>query len=100
MQDSSSKCFGSSKISRICLVDLAGFERNIPDNASRQHVKEGKYIKKSMSQLGYASSFEFGSDHGVIVKIYIKKEAWFHNFELVYCYLKLMYNLQSVQALG
>lgn len=57
MQDSSSKCFGSSKTSRICLVDLAGSERNIPDNASRQHVKEGKYIKKSMSQLGYASFF-------------------------------------------
>lgn len=51
-KDSSSKCFGSSKISRICLVDLAGFERNIPDNASRQHLKEGKYIKKSISQLG------------------------------------------------
>ncbi|XP_057795258.1 kinesin-like protein KIN-12F [Salvia miltiorrhiza] len=51
-KDSSSKCFGSSKTSRICLVDLAGFERNVADNASRQHVKEGKYIKKSTSQLG------------------------------------------------
>ncbi|KAG6387472.1 hypothetical protein SASPL_152662 [Salvia splendens] len=51
-KDSSSKCFGSSKTSRICLVDLAGFERNVADNASRQHVKEGKYIKKSISQLG------------------------------------------------
>ena len=62
MQDSSSKCFGSSKTSRICLVDLAGFERNVADNASRQHMKEGKYIKKSISQLGYASPFELGSD--------------------------------------
>ncbi|KAL0406986.1 UNVERIFIED_CONTAM: Kinesin-like protein KIN-12F [Sesamum latifolium] len=33
-------------------VDLAGFERNVLDDASRQHVKEGKYIKKSTSQLG------------------------------------------------
>lgn len=32
-------------------------------------MKEGKYIKKSMSQLGYASSFEFGSELGVIVKL-------------------------------
>ncbi|KAK4386918.1 Kinesin-like protein KIN-12F [Sesamum angolense] len=51
-KESSSKCFGSSKISRISLVDLAGFERNVFDDASRQHVKEGKYIKKSTSQLG------------------------------------------------
>ncbi|KAL0301083.1 UNVERIFIED_CONTAM: Kinesin-like protein KIN-12F [Sesamum radiatum] len=52
IKESSSKCFGSSKISRISLVDLAGFERNVFDDASRQHVKEGKYIKKSTSQLG------------------------------------------------
>ncbi|KAL8046301.1 hypothetical protein ABFX02_08G168800 [Erythranthe guttata] len=51
-KESSSKCFGSSKSSRISLVDLAGFERNVLDDASRQHVKEGKYIKKSMAQLG------------------------------------------------
>ncbi|GER54935.1 kinesin related protein [Striga asiatica] len=51
-KESSSKCFGISKISRISLVDLAGFERNILENASRQHVKEGKYIKKSTSQIG------------------------------------------------
>ncbi|KAL6543109.1 hypothetical protein OROHE_010629 [Orobanche hederae] len=51
-KESSSKCFGSSKTSRISLVDLAGFERNILEDASRQHVKEGKYIKKSTSQLG------------------------------------------------
>ncbi|KAL3851153.1 hypothetical protein ACJIZ3_013035 [Penstemon smallii] len=52
-KESSSKCFGSSKTSRISLVDLAGFEKNVLDDASRQHVKEGKYIKKSTSQLGY-----------------------------------------------
>ncbi|KAK4491768.1 hypothetical protein RD792_002543 [Penstemon davidsonii] len=53
IKESSSKCFGSSKTSRISLVDLAGFEKNVVDDASRQHVKEGKYIKKSTSQLGY-----------------------------------------------
>ncbi|PIN03819.1 Plus-end-directed kinesin ATPase [Handroanthus impetiginosus] len=51
-KESSSKCFGSSMISRINLVDLAGFERNVLDDAGKQHVKEGKYIKKSTSQLG------------------------------------------------
>ncbi|KAG8365138.1 hypothetical protein BUALT_Bualt18G0073200 [Buddleja alternifolia] len=51
-KESSSKCFGSSKTSRISLVDLAGFEKNVLEDASRQHVKEGKYIKKSTSQLG------------------------------------------------
>ncbi|KAL7103372.1 hypothetical protein ACP275_08G175300 [Erythranthe tilingii] len=51
-KESSSKCFGSSKSSRISLVDLAGFERNVLDDANKQHVKEGKYIKKSMAQLG------------------------------------------------
>ncbi|XP_051134014.1 kinesin-like protein KIN-12F [Andrographis paniculata] len=51
-KESSSKCFGSSRISRISLVDLAGFEGNTLDDASKQHVREGKYIKKSTSQLG------------------------------------------------
>ncbi|GFQ05672.1 kinesin-like protein kin12a [Phtheirospermum japonicum] len=51
-KESSSKCFGSSKIRWISLVDLAGFERNVLDDTSRQHVKEGKCIKKSTSQLG------------------------------------------------
>ncbi|KAL3821095.1 hypothetical protein ACJIZ3_007000 [Penstemon smallii] len=52
-KESSSKCFGTSKTSRISLVDLAGFDRNTVDNASKQHAKEGKYIKKSTSQLGH-----------------------------------------------
>ncbi|KAK4484776.1 hypothetical protein RD792_007370 [Penstemon davidsonii] len=52
-QESSSKCFGTSKTSRISLVDLAGFDRNTLDDASKQHAKEGKYIKKSTSQLGH-----------------------------------------------
>ncbi|KAJ8532531.1 hypothetical protein K7X08_012454 [Anisodus acutangulus] len=52
-KESSSKCFGSSKMSRMSLVDLAGFERTIPDDAGKQYVKEGKYIKKSTSLLGH-----------------------------------------------
>ncbi|XP_043693627.1 kinesin-like protein KIN-12F [Telopea speciosissima] len=48
----SSKCFGSSKTSRISLIDLAGSERNKLDDAGRQYVKEGKNVKKSLSQLG------------------------------------------------
>ncbi|KZV56368.1 hypothetical protein F511_00365 [Dorcoceras hygrometricum] len=51
-KETSSKCFGSSKSSRISLVDLAGFEARAPEDASRQHVKERKYIKKTTSQLG------------------------------------------------
>lgn len=52
-QESTSKCFGSSKTSRISLIDLAGFDRIVLDGATKEHVKEGKYIKKSMSKLGY-----------------------------------------------
>ncbi|XP_042519869.1 kinesin-like protein KIN-12F isoform X2 [Macadamia integrifolia] len=48
----SSKCFKSSKTSRINLIDLAGSERNKLDDAGRQYVKEGKHVKKSLSQLG------------------------------------------------
>ncbi|XP_042490597.1 kinesin-like protein KIN-12F [Macadamia integrifolia] len=48
----SSKCFSSSKTSRISLIDLAGSERNKLDDEGRQYVKEGKNVKKSLSQLG------------------------------------------------
>ncbi|XP_019183285.1 PREDICTED: kinesin-like protein KIN-12F [Ipomoea nil] len=51
-KENSSKCFGSSKTSRITIVDLAGFERNILEDAGRQCIKEGKFVKKSTSQLG------------------------------------------------
>lgn len=53
LQETSSKCFGSSKSSRISLIDLAGFERTILDDAGKQCLKEGKFVKKSTSQLGY-----------------------------------------------
>ncbi|XP_028127051.1 kinesin-like protein KIN-12F isoform X2 [Camellia sinensis] len=49
----SSKCFGSSKTSRISLVDLAGLERSKLDDDGRQCVKEEKNVKKSLSQLGH-----------------------------------------------
>ena len=52
-QGTSSKCFNSSKTSRITLVDVAGVDRNKVDDAGRQGVKEGKHVKKSLSQLGY-----------------------------------------------
>ncbi|KAJ8754825.1 hypothetical protein K2173_015337 [Erythroxylum novogranatense] len=50
----SAKCFSSSKISRINLVDLAGMDRNAADDDddARQLVREGKHVKKSLSQLG------------------------------------------------
>ncbi|CAI0378969.1 unnamed protein product, partial [Linum tenue] len=48
----SSTCFGSSKMSRISFVDLAGLDRNKPDEAGRQLVRESKHVKKSLSQLG------------------------------------------------
>lgn len=53
-QEASSK-FSSSKTSRISLIDLAGADRNKLDEVGRQSVKEGKYVKKSLSQLGYKS---------------------------------------------
>lgn len=49
----SSKCFSSSRTSRISLVDLAGMERNKLDDSNRQCVREGKDVRKSLSQLGY-----------------------------------------------
>jgi hypothetical protein len=52
-QGTSSKCFSSSKTSRISLVDLAGLDRNKVDDGDRQIVREGKHLKKSLSQLGY-----------------------------------------------
>ena len=52
-QNIASKCFSSTKTSRITLVDLAGLERTTLDDAGKQCIKEGKYVKKSISQLGY-----------------------------------------------
>ncbi|KAH9804057.1 kinesin-like protein KIN-12F [Citrus sinensis] len=51
-KEASSKCFSSSKTSRICLVDIAGADRNKLDDVGRKSVKEGKYVKKSLAQLG------------------------------------------------
>ncbi|KAF5728445.1 putative Kinesin motor family protein [Tripterygium wilfordii] len=52
-KEASSKCFSSSKTSRISLVDLVGLDEDKLDGASRQHVREGKYAKKSLSKLGH-----------------------------------------------
>lgn len=49
----SSKCFSSSKTSRISLIDLAGLDRNKLEDVGRQHVQEDKNVKKSLSQLGH-----------------------------------------------
>lgn len=54
-QGTSPECFGSSKISRISLVDLAGLDRSKPDDSGRQFAQEAKSIKKSLSKLGYDS---------------------------------------------
>ncbi|PWA57236.1 kinesin motor family protein [Artemisia annua] len=47
-----SKHFGSSKTSRITLVDLAGLEKNKTSDAGRECVKEGEFVRKSISHLG------------------------------------------------
>ncbi|XP_022157112.1 kinesin-like protein KIN-12F isoform X2 [Momordica charantia] len=52
-KETSSKCFGSSKTSRISLVDLAGLDRNVSDAMGRQSTRDGKNLKKSMSRLGH-----------------------------------------------
>lgn len=51
-QETSSKCFGSSKTSRISLVDLAGLDGNKVDDPGRQCAKEVKNVKRSLSRLG------------------------------------------------
>ncbi|KAG6596741.1 Kinesin-like protein KIN-12F, partial [Cucurbita argyrosperma subsp. sororia] len=52
-KETSSKYFGSSKTSRISLVDLAGLDRNVNDAMGRQSTREGKNLKKSMCRLGH-----------------------------------------------
>ncbi|XP_004295861.1 PREDICTED: kinesin-like protein KIN12B isoform X2 [Fragaria vesca subsp. vesca] len=52
-KETSSKCFGSSKTSRMSFVDLAGLDRNKDEDAGRQCTREGKYVKKSLSRLGH-----------------------------------------------
>ncbi|KAF4395950.1 hypothetical protein F8388_013119 [Cannabis sativa] len=47
----SSKCFGSSKTSRMSFVDLAGLDRNKDD--VRGSAREAKSVKKSLSRLGH-----------------------------------------------
>ncbi|XP_019435654.1 PREDICTED: kinesin-like protein KIN-12F isoform X1 [Lupinus angustifolius] len=49
----SSSGFSSSKTSRISLIDLAGLYRNKVDDAGRQHLRENRNVKKSLSKLGH-----------------------------------------------
>ncbi|CAB4277939.1 unnamed protein product [Prunus armeniaca] len=51
-KETSSKCFGSSKTSRMSFIDLAGLDRNKVDDSGRQCAREDKYVKKSLSRLG------------------------------------------------
>jgi kinesin family protein 15 len=69
-QGTSSKCFNSSKTSRISLVDLAALDRNKVDDGGRQIVREGKHLKKSLSQLGY--------DDAMSLKLYIFFLSFFY----------------------
>ncbi|KAJ8479321.1 hypothetical protein OPV22_023048 [Ensete ventricosum] len=49
---SASKCFSSSKTSKIVLADLAGADDGILDAAGKQCVRERRHVKKSLSKLG------------------------------------------------
>ncbi|PKI50509.1 hypothetical protein CRG98_029114 [Punica granatum] len=55
-KDASSKCFTSSKTSRISLVDLAGSDMNKIDDPSKECTREAKNVKKSLSHLGHLVS--------------------------------------------
>lgn len=59
---SASKHFGSSKTSRITLVDLAGLEKYRTNDAGRECVKEGEFVRKSISQLGNLVNILAGSN--------------------------------------
>ncbi|XP_072989337.1 kinesin-like protein KIN-12C isoform X2 [Typha latifolia] len=52
LQGPSSSCFSSSKTSKISLVDLAGSDIDESDGLSKQCIKEGRHVKKSLSKLG------------------------------------------------
>ncbi|KAI7737375.1 hypothetical protein M8C21_020322 [Ambrosia artemisiifolia] len=47
-----SKNFGSSRTSRITLVDLAGLEKTRINDAGKECIKEGEFVQKSISELG------------------------------------------------
>lgn len=53
LKEESSKSFSSSKSSKITFVDLAGLDRDEIDGANKHYTKEEKYVKKSLSRLGY-----------------------------------------------
>jgi kinesin family member 15 len=53
LQEESIKCFSSSKSSKITFVDLAGLDRDEFDGANKHYTREERYVKKSLSKLGY-----------------------------------------------
>ncbi|KAL8129153.1 hypothetical protein V2J09_018308 [Rumex salicifolius] len=55
-KETSSHSFSSSKTSRICLVDLAGQNKNKLDDTGRELERQGKHVKKSLSKLGHLVS--------------------------------------------
>ncbi|KAI3717924.1 hypothetical protein L1987_69854 [Smallanthus sonchifolius] len=63
-----SNSFGNSKTSRITLVDLAGLEENRINNAGSECVKEGEFVKKSVSQLGNLVNILAGTNQSGISK--------------------------------
>lgn len=54
-QGTASNNFGNSRTSKITIVDLAGFEKNRLSGSGGECIKEGEFVKKSISQLGYVS---------------------------------------------
>ncbi|KAJ4869996.1 Kinesin motor family protein [Raphanus sativus] len=48
----STRCFNTTRTSRINLVDLAGVGTNVRD-ATKHSVEEEKFLKKSLSELGH-----------------------------------------------
>ncbi|XP_024977045.1 kinesin-like protein KIN-12F [Cynara cardunculus var. scolymus] len=61
-------CKGSSKTSRITLVDLAGLEKNRTNDAGKECAREGEFVKKSISQLGNLVNILAGTNQSGLSK--------------------------------
>ncbi|KVH99197.1 Kinesin, motor domain-containing protein [Cynara cardunculus var. scolymus] len=59
---------GSSKTSRITLVDLAGLEKNRTNDAGKECAREGEFVKKSISQLGNLVNILAGTNQSGLSK--------------------------------
>ncbi|CDY36055.1 BnaC03g41430D [Brassica napus] len=58
----STRCFNTTRTSRINLVDLAGVGTNVRD-ATKHCVEEEKFLKKSLSELGHVVDALAKNDH-------------------------------------